>query len=45
VEIPRKRGNTIRKAIAVLKFDLWITWERLSATLVHWDATTWGRPR
>jgi hypothetical protein len=23
--------------------DHWITWEGLSATLVHWDATTWSR--
>jgi hypothetical protein len=26
-----------------LKFVLWITWEGLSATLVHWDTTTWSR--
>jgi hypothetical protein len=30
----------IRKTMA-LNFDLWITWEGLSATLVHWDTTTW----
>jgi hypothetical protein len=33
----------IRKRTVVLKFDRWITWERLSATLIHWDATTWSR--
>jgi hypothetical protein len=27
----------------VLKFDRWITLEVLSATLVHWDTTTWSR--
>jgi hypothetical protein len=27
----------------VLKFGLWIIWKGLSATLVHWDATTWSR--
>jgi hypothetical protein len=33
VEIPHKRDYTIRKKTVVLKFDLWITWEGLSATL------------
>jgi hypothetical protein len=41
VEIPHKWEDTIRKTIVVLKFDLWVTWEGLSATLFHWDATTW----
>ena len=27
----------------ILNFDLWTTWEGLSATLVRWDATTWSR--
>jgi hypothetical protein len=26
-----------------IQVDHWITWEGLSATLVHWDATTWSR--
>jgi hypothetical protein len=26
-----------------IQVDHWITWKGLSATLVHWDATTWSR--
>jgi hypothetical protein len=26
-----------------IQVDHWITWKRLSATLVHWDTTTWSR--
>jgi hypothetical protein len=26
-----------------IQVDHWITWKGLSATLVHWDATTWTR--
>jgi hypothetical protein len=37
------QGFDIRKKIVVLKFDLLITWEGLSATLIHWDTTTWIR--
>jgi hypothetical protein len=41
VKIHHKHGHTIRKTTVILKFDLWNTWEGLSATLVRWDATTW----
>jgi hypothetical protein len=41
VEIPHKYEHTMRKTTMVLKFDLWITWEGLTATLVYWDTTTW----
>jgi hypothetical protein len=41
VEIPRKREKTIRKKSRGIQVDHWITWKELSATLVHWDATTW----
>jgi hypothetical protein len=43
VEIPHNCDIDIRKTTVVLKFDLRITWEGLSATLVHWEATTWSR--
>jgi hypothetical protein len=33
VENPHKRDQDIRKTYVALKFDLWITWEGLSATL------------
>jgi hypothetical protein len=33
MEIPHKRDWVIRKTYVTLKFDLWITWERLSVTL------------
>jgi hypothetical protein len=38
-----KNGNTWYNEELWLKFDLWITWEGLSATLVHWNTTTWSR--
>jgi hypothetical protein len=41
MEIPHKRENTIRKTIVLLKFDLLITWEGLSATFIHWNAIMW----
>jgi hypothetical protein len=37
VEIPRKR----EKESCGIQVDHWIAWKGLSATLVHWDATTW----
>jgi hypothetical protein len=43
VEIPHKRDIVIYGRMMLHKFDLWITWKGLSATLVHWDATTWSR--
>jgi hypothetical protein len=41
VEIPRKREENYKEESRGIQVDHWITWKRLSATLVHWDATTW----
>jgi hypothetical protein len=43
VEIPRKRERVKKEEHRGIQVDHWITWEELSATLVHWDATTWSR--
>jgi hypothetical protein len=43
VEIPRKRDIVKERKHHGIQVDLWITWKGLSATLVHWDATTWSR--
>jgi hypothetical protein len=32
-----------KKEYRGIQVDRWITWKGLSATLVHWDATTWSR--
>jgi hypothetical protein len=42
VEVPHKQGYSIRKTTVVLKFDLCIIWEELSATIIYRDATTYG---
>jgi hypothetical protein len=41
VEIPRKREKVKERKNRGIQVDHWITWKGLSATLVHWDATTW----
>jgi hypothetical protein len=41
VEIPRKREKTAKEKDRGIQVDHWITWKGLSATLVHWNATTW----
>jgi hypothetical protein len=41
VEIPRIREDYSKRKDCGIKVDHWITWKGLSATLVHWDATTW----
>jgi hypothetical protein len=41
VEIPRKRGKDYKEESRGIQVDHWIAWKGLSATLVHWDATTW----
>jgi hypothetical protein len=41
VEIPRKREDNSKRKDRGIQVDHWITWKGLSATLVHWDATTW----
>jgi hypothetical protein len=41
VEIPRKREEYSKGKDHGIQVDHWITWKGLSATLVHWDATTW----
>jgi hypothetical protein len=41
VEIPHKRGKNSKEKDRGIQVDHWITWKRLSATLVHWDTTTW----
>jgi hypothetical protein len=33
--------NTLKGKDRGIQVDHWITWKGLSATLVHWDATTW----
>jgi hypothetical protein len=43
VEIPYERDKSDTRTMVALKFDLWITWEGLSATLVRRDTTTWNR--
>jgi hypothetical protein len=43
VEIPHNGINLDKKENHGIQVDLWITWEGLSVTLVHWDATTWSR--
>jgi hypothetical protein len=43
VEIPDNRDIVRYKEEPVLKFDLWITSEVLSATLVYWEIITWSR--
>jgi hypothetical protein len=41
VEIPRKQEENYMQENHDIQVDHWITWKGLSATLVHWDATTW----
>jgi hypothetical protein len=52
--IVRARGSKLWRSLANgkeykkennrgIQVDHWITWKGLSATLVHWDATTWSR--
>jgi hypothetical protein len=41
VEISRKREKDYKEESRDIQVDHWITWKGLSATLVHWDATTW----
>jgi hypothetical protein len=41
VEIPRKREKNSKEKDHGIQVDHWITWKGLSATLIHWDATTW----
>jgi hypothetical protein len=41
VEIPHKRENNYKEENCGIQVHHWITWKGLSATLVHWDATTW----
>jgi hypothetical protein len=41
VEIPRKREKDYKEESRGIQVDHWITWKGLSATLVHWDTTTW----
>jgi hypothetical protein len=41
VEIPCKREKILKGKDHGIQVDHWITWKGLSATLVHWDATTW----
>jgi hypothetical protein len=41
VEIPRKREEDYKQESRDIQVDHWITWKGFSATLVHWDATTW----
>jgi hypothetical protein len=43
VEIPRKRERVKKEEHRGIQVDHWITRKELSATLVHWDATTWTR--
>jgi hypothetical protein len=33
--------RTLKRKDRGIQVDHWITWKGLSATLVHWDATTW----
>jgi hypothetical protein len=41
VEIPRKREKDYKEESHGIQVDHWIAWKGLSATLIHWDATTW----
>jgi hypothetical protein len=41
VEIPHKREKDKERKNHGIQVDHWITLKGLSATLVHWDATTW----
>jgi hypothetical protein len=41
VEIPRKREKTAKEKDSGIQVDHWITWKGLSATLDHWETTTW----
>jgi hypothetical protein len=41
VEITQKREKDYKEESRGIQVDHWITWKGLSATLVHWDATTW----
>jgi hypothetical protein len=41
MEIPRKWEKDYKEESRGIQVDHWITWKGLSATLVHWDATTW----
>jgi hypothetical protein len=41
VEIPRKRENTLKEKTVVFKLIIGSLEKGLSATLVHWYATTW----
>jgi hypothetical protein len=43
LEILHNGINYDKKENHSIQVDLWITWKGLSATLVHWDATTWSR--
>jgi hypothetical protein len=41
VEIPRKREITLKEKTVVFKLIIGSLERGLSATVVHWDATTW----
>jgi hypothetical protein len=41
MEIPRKREKYSKGKDRGIQVDHWIAWKGLSATFVHWDATTW----
>jgi hypothetical protein len=41
VEIPHKENIYYKEDNRGIQVDHWIAWKGLSATLVHWDATTW----
>jgi hypothetical protein len=43
VEIPHKRDIVKERKTPWYSSGFWITWKGLSATLVHWDATTLSR--
>jgi hypothetical protein len=41
VEIPHKGNICYKEENRGIQVDHWITGKELSATLVHWDTTTW----
>jgi hypothetical protein len=41
VEIPHKGSICYKEENHGIQVDHWIAWKGLSATIVHWDTTTW----
>jgi hypothetical protein len=41
VEIPHKRETSTKEENCGIQVDHWIALNGFTATLVHWDATTW----